>query len=308
MNEELSDLAERFASAALAERSEEFWTHVVVALTRRLDSEGDSPPAIRRKVQTAGYLLTIFLRNFYRGGADSFFHEPGELRNTVYHLAQSLGVHILPVHFYSPVPAVAQFDTTLWSRCSELPGLAMNDQEQLRLLRVFGSQFRSEYEKFPRQKPLGSPPHTFYLSNGYYESIDAEILYSIIRHFKPRRIYEIGSGFTTYLAAQAIQRNRQDDASYTCELVAIEPFPNSVLKAGFPGLSRLVITKAQDVSWTEFQKLEANDILFIDSSHVLKTGSDVQYEYLEVLPRLQKGVLVHIHNIFSPWSIQRIGC
>jgi hypothetical protein len=311
MPDELAELADRFASAALAEGSEEFWTHVVVALTRRLDRAGDDPKTFTKKVGIAGYLLTTLLRNFYQGDAVSFFHDPGELRNTVYHLAQTLGLHILPVHFYSPVPAIGQLNPELWSRCSELPGLKMNDQEQLGLLRLFGSNLRQEYDQLPKQKPPGSPAHTFYLSNGYYESIDAEIYYSIIRHFKPRRIYEIGSGFTTYLAAQAIQVNHQEDDAYQCELVAMEPFPNPVLQRGFPGLSRLITAKAQDVPRTEFEKLEANDILFIDSSHVLKIGSDVQYEYLEILPRLKKGVMVHIHDVFLPmeypedWVLKR---
>jgi hypothetical protein len=251
------------------------------------------------------------LRNFYRGSAESFFYEPGELRNTVYHLAQTLGLHVLPVHFYSPLPAIAQLNQSVWSRPSELPGLQMNGQAQLRLLRLCAAQFRAEYDKLPREKPKDSLPHTFYLSNGYYESIDAEILYSLIRHFKPLRIYEVGSGYTTFLAAQAIQANYHEDASYRCELVAIEPFPNPVLQAGFPGLSRLITARVQDVPWTEFQNLQENDILFIDSSHVLKIGSDVQYEYLEVLPRLKKGVLVHIHDVFLPleypedWVLRR---
>jgi len=102
------------------------------------------------------------------------------------------------------------------------------------------------------------------------------------------------------LSAQAILKNEEEDNDYECELVAIEPYPNDILKAGFPGLSKLIPKKVQDIPLSEFKKLSENDILFIDSSHVLKIGSDVQYEYLEILPRLNKGVIVHAHDIFLP--------
>jgi hypothetical protein len=98
-----------------------------------------------------------------------------------------------------------------------------------------------------------------------------------------KAIYEIGSGFSTYLFAQALRKNTEQDSRYQCELVAIEPYPNEILKAGFPGLSRLIPKEVQDVPLSEFETLTDNDILFIDSSHVLKIGSDVQYEYLDIL-------------------------
>ena len=84
------------------------------------------------------------------------------------------------------------------------------------------------------------------------------------------------------------------------ELVAFEPYPSEVRRAGFPGLTRLEPVKAQDIPRSEFARLEAGDILFIDSSHVLKVGSDVQVEILEILPRLKPGVVVHFHYIFLP--------
>ncbi len=94
-------------------------------------------------------------------------------------------------------------------------------------------------------------------------------------------------------------KNKEEDG-IDCELIAIEPYPNKILQKGFPGLSKLIKKEVQDVGLDEFYKLNENDILFIDSSHVLKIGSDVQYEYLEILPRLNKGVIVHVHDIFLP--------
>ena len=84
------------------------------------------------------------------------------------------------------------------------------------------------------------------------------------------------------------------------ELYAIEPYPNSTLKNGFPGLTALIQKPLEEVDLDLFLGLEENDILFIDSTHVLKIGGDVKYEYLEILPRLKKGVIVHIHDIFFP--------
>jgi hypothetical protein len=121
----------------------------------------------------------------------------------------------------------------------------------------------------------------------------------MIRHFKPKKIFEIGSGNSTYLAAQAVLKNKEENGK-GCELIAFEPYPNDVLRAGFPGLSKLIPTKIQNIALSKFSELKENDILFIDSSHVLKIGGDVQYEYLEILPRLNKGVIVHIHDIFLP--------
>jgi hypothetical protein len=145
-----------------------------------------------------------------------------------------------------------------------------------------------------------SIPYQYYVSNPAFGSIDGEILYCVIRYFKPRKIIEVGSGYSTCLSAQAILKNQEEDDSYKCELVAIEPFPNNVLKTGFPGLSELVPKPVQEIPLSAFEGLTQNDILFIDSSHVLRTGGDVQYEYLEILPRLNKGVIVQIHDIRFP--------
>ena len=173
----------------------------------------------------------------------------------------------------------------------------MNDKKQTELLSIYSSKFAEEYNLFPKSKTL--IPYKYYVNNVSFRAVDGEILYCMIRHFKPKRIYEIGSGYSTYLSAEALKIN---ETKYNCkgELVAFEPYPNETLKKGFPGLSKLVTTKIQDVDVSSFNVLEENDILFIDSTHVLKIGSDVQYEYLEILPRLKKGVIIHIHDIFLP--------
>ncbi|MBT9132995.1 MAG: hypothetical protein DDT33_01526 [Firmicutes bacterium] len=216
---------------------------------------------------------------------------------------QRLGFHITPKHFYEPIPDTRTLKDELWSRCSDFIGVEINESAQLKLLSQFSAKFREEYEAFPRHKtPI---LYQYYVNNGAFGSVDGEILYCMIRHFKPRKLFEIGSGNSTYLSTQAILRNREENEDYECQLIAIEPYPNDVLKAGFCGLSELIVQKVQDVHLSKFSELKENDILFIDSSHVLKIGSDVQYEYLEILPRLNKGVLVHVHDIFLPSEYPR---
>lgn len=213
-------------------------------------------------------------------------------------LGQKLGVNITRNSFYSPIPDLRELKDDLWLGRSELTGVDINEDSQITLLSRFESEFKSEYGLFPRDK--SAKPHEYYINNGYFESVDGEIAYCMIRHFKPRKIIEIGSGYSTYLIAQAILKNKEETERYNCDFAAIEPYPNPTLNRGFPGLSNLIDQKVQSVSLSEFGKLSDNDILFIDSSHVLKIGSDVQYEYLDILPRLQKGVIIHLHDIFLP--------
>jgi len=211
------------------------------------------------------------------------------------------------------VPRIRSLREDLWpsaNRPTALPGIDFNERCQLELLATFERKFKIEYDAFSRNKT--AVPHEYYIDNHYFEAVDGEILYCFIRHFKPQRIIEIGSGYSTMLASKAISQNQQEDPTYTCTLTAIEPYPSLVLKTGFPHLSELVIDEVQNVSLSKFDNLTKNDILFIDSSHVLTIGNDVQYEYLKLLPRLGNGVIVHIHDIFLPreypkeWVMKRL--
>jgi len=224
-------------------------------------------------------------------------------------LCQRLGFHVTPSDFESPIPDTTKLKDNLWSKNSELVGVDINEEKQLELLSLFEVKFKNEYEQFSRGK--ADRPYEYYLGNEAFKSVDAEILYCMIRHFKPKRIYEIGSGFSTYLSARAVLRNVSEDSTCWCKLIAIEPYPNEVIRAGFPGLTTVIAKEVQDVPLSEFEELEENDILFIDSSHVLRIGNDVQYEYLDILPRLSRGVITHSHDIFLPaeyprqWVLQK---
>ena len=214
---------------------------------------------------------------------------------------QRMGFYVTLNHFYEPVPDTKTLEDELWLKHSDMEGIDINEEGQINLLSQFSSKFKDEYEAFPRFKT--SVPYQYYVNNGAFGSVDGEISYCMIRHFKPRKIFEIGSGNSTYLAAQAVLKNKEE--GYECELIAFEPYPTDTLEAGFPGLSKLIPTKIQDVPLSKFNELKRNNILFIDSIHVLKIGSDVQCEYLKIFPRLNKGAIVHVHDIFLPAEYPR---
>ncbi|MEK6780172.1 MAG: class I SAM-dependent methyltransferase [Bacteroidota bacterium] len=174
-----------------------------------------------------------------------------------------------------------------------LPGLDLNKEYQLQLLGSFN--YNEELLKIPIYS--NRLVAAFYYNNGSFQSGDAEFLYNIIRFFKPKRIVEIGSGHSTLMAIKAIDKNKEDDFQYYVEHICIEPFEQPWLE----GTSATIIRKkVEDVDRSLFQSLASNDILFIDSSHVIRPQGDVLFEYLEILPTLNSGVLVHIHDIFTP--------
>ena len=122
----------------------------------------------------------------------------------------------------------------------------------------------------------------------------------MLRKLKPKKIIEIGSGFSTLMGLRAILKNAS--GRYTC----VEPYPNENIKTlAKANIIDLVESGVQTVPLELFWSLEANDVLFIDSSHVCKTGSDVNYEFLKIIPHLKKGVVVHVHDIFFPFDYPR---
>jgi hypothetical protein len=207
------------------------------------------------------------------------------------------GFHVTPVHFYQPIPDTQSLPDTLWERPGELVGIDMNDAMQLDLLRNHFPRFRKQYQHFPT-KPTGEQ-NRFYLGNHLFDGTDALVAYCMVRHFQPRLIIEVGSGFSSLVLGAAAAEN--DSAS----IISIEPFPREFLRKGFPGLRSLIEKKVQDIDLTFFSQLESGDILFIDSSHTVKIGGDVNYLFLEVMPRLKPGVIVHVHDIFLPFDYRR---
>ena len=202
-----------------------------------------------------------------------------------------IGVFPIRNHYYEP-----QFDhRELKQPLSQdriLPAIDWNVAEQIKILSALS--FSQELSNIPLQKPDALD---FYLNNGAFESGDAEYWYQLIRSIKSKRIFEVGSGNSTLMAIKAIRKNNESEINYKCMHVCIEPYEMPWLEETDVSVIR---KKIEDVELSFFSELEENDILFIDSSHIIRPQGDVLFEYLELLPTLNKGVIVHVHDIFSP--------
>lgn len=201
------------------------------------------------------------------------------------------GYHITPSHFYYPIPDTRDLENKAFQP-SELPGIDLRTEYQFELITRMFSRFSSEYNAFPTKS---FDPTVFYLDNDAFAGIDPYIYYCMIRNFKPRTIIEVGSGHSTLLGAQAARAN--DSTRYIC----IDPWPRQFIARGVPDIE-LIQCRVEDVDMGMFRHLQSNDILFIDSSHVIRTAGDVYFMFLEVLPRLPSGVIIHIHDIFLPFE------
>jgi hypothetical protein len=207
------------------------------------------------------------------------------------------GFHLLRKHFYLPIPDDTDNLEDFWRRPSQLAGIDTNDNVALNLMNDILPPYLAEFrERFPINGPVD--PAGFYLINGGYMAVDAHVYYGLIRHFKPRRIIEVGNGNSTLLAIAACAKNRGEGAD--THLISIDPYPWGLFSQPGSGLNEMIVKPIQEVPLSVFEKLEAGDIFFIDSSHVIRSGNDVHYEYLEILPRLKPGVLVHVHDISLP--------
>jgi len=203
-----------------------------------------------------------------------------------------LGVFPVRNHYYEPFVDCRTLRQPL-DTARVLPGIDWNAGGQLALLARLN--FGQELHDVPIRKPRGKLE--FYVNNENFGPGDGEIWYSIIRHFKPERIIEVGSGRSTLMAQKAIAKNRLESKAKACRHICIEPYE-------MPWLEQIDVqvirSKVEDVDRNLFETLRENDILFIDSSHVIRPQGDVLVEFLEILPQLKPGVVVHVHDIFSP--------
>lgn len=214
---------------------------------------------------------------------------------------ESKGYHLTPAHFYQPIPDSRELADTYRPR-SETIGIEWREQAQLALLRErfpkYAPEYRDFYRDFRADKRFAGRTLEFI---GY----DPCVYHCMIRNFKPARIIEVGAGYSTLVATNAAKLNGS-----ATEITAIEPYPGELLQS-LSSQVHIVRQSAQSVDFEVFADLRENDILFIDSSHVVKTGSDVCYLVLEALPRLNQGVIVHFHDIFLPlnyplsWLLER---
>lgn len=217
----------------------------------------------------------------------------------VYKLGVKFGIHMLPVHMGTSVPNIIELERKrkFWAKKSELPGIFINMDQQMINIKNICMPYQSEYtgNKFYHE---GVSNH---LGPGY-GPIEAEVLHAVIRTFKPKEIIEVGSGISTYCMIKACEINEKETGQHTA-LTSIDPFPFAQIRS--MSQIKLISQEVQTVPLDVFLKLDKGDFLFIDSSHTVKAGSDVNYLILEVLPRLRSGVIIHFHDIFLPYDYQR---
>lgn len=214
---------------------------------------------------------------------------------------ERLGLHVTPVHFYQPIPDTRELGEDLWVQRRRPAGVAVDLDKMSVVAEGFREAFADEYDRFPVEDP-GSGKG-YFLSNKRFDTVDAEVCYSFVRARKPRRIIEVGSGFSTLIMLSALERNASEGNPGL--LTTIDPYPFGRVRDLDRADFTIVDSPVQRVDLEWFENLEAGDILFIDSSHVACIGSDVTFEILEVLPRLKPGVLVHVHDIFLPSEYPR---
>jgi hypothetical protein len=201
--------------------------------------------------------------------------------------------------FYSPIPDLEALPTEVWTRQSDLPAVNFHVQAGLEFVKRELADYVAEYA--PPRQPTGDP-RDYYLDNDLYESGDAELLYAMIRYAEPRRVIELGSGMSTLVIADALSAGEDGDEA---RHLIYDPYPRPELRETFESLGELHAVSANDVPIEEFEQLGEGDVLFVDTTHTVKIGSEVNRIILEVLPRLASGVLVHIHDIYLPWEYPR---
>ncbi len=205
-----------------------------------------------------------------------------------------------PGHFYSPIPSIEEIkqdEKKIFGKVSKnIPGINLNESNQLTLIKNFINYYKELPFSSKKQNNL-----RYYFDNPAYSYSDGIFLYCMIRDIKPKRIIEIGSGYSTCLMVDTNELFFKNKIEITC----IEPYPEllfSLLKPDDKNFLKIYSKKIQEIELNEFKKLKENDILFIDSTHVSKINSDVNRIFFEILPSLNKGVYIHFHDIFFPFE------
>jgi predicted O-methyltransferase YrrM len=199
---------------------------------------------------------------------------------------------VLPIsdHYYDPFSRNKIKNYKNQKR--NISSIDFNIEFQLDFIKNF--TYQNELKEFPYNK---TEDKQFYYNNPNFVAGDAEFHYSLIRLVKPKNIIEIGAGFSTLIAIEAIKRNKDEDPNYDCNLICIEPYEFKWLKNEKVNFIKKIV---ENVEINLFQSLSHNDILFVDSSHIIKPEGDLLFIFMKILPVLNSGVYIHFHDIFSP--------
>lgn len=202
-----------------------------------------------------------------------------------------------PGHFYSPIvdQQEAALALELARSAPDPAGIELNDEIQLSTLSAIAEAMKEC--DFPEEK---RDQNRYYYRNDQYSYGDAIIYQAFLRHFRPAQLIEVGSGYSSCVALDT-----RDRYCFPQRMTFIEPYPqrlHSLLRENDASSVRIITQKVQTVDAELFRNLGCGDMLFIDSSHVAKTGSDLCYLVFEALPRLAPGVIVHFHDCFWPFE------
>jgi predicted O-methyltransferase YrrM len=199
-------------------------------------------------------------------------------------------------HFYSPMYDLREIGASrarIWPDAPrETLDMDWREQDQLALCnRVFAAQ-----EPLSLRTDVPDSPAEYWCGNDQFPPLDASVLAAMLRHLRPKRMIEVGSGYSSLVTARINRDELDKSMCFTC----IEPYPREFLQDGVDGISNLRIELIQDTPLEIFEALGDKDVLFIDTSHTVKTGGDVTWIFHEIVPRLKKGVVVHVHDFFLP--------
>jgi hypothetical protein len=211
-------------------------------------------------------------------------------------ILKKIGVFPIRDHYYEPLFNDKYLANDL-RKPRNLVGIDFNEKEQIKLLKQL--TYQNDFDYFLKKEINKSDFSSFKIDNGSFDSGDAEFLFNFVRYIKPKKIIEVGCGESTKIIQSAIKLNNTEQVEESiCSHVCIEPYEQPWLES-FSNIN-LIRDKVESLDFKLFQGLEDGDLLFIDSSHIIRPQGDVLWEYLSIIPNLPKGVYVHVHDIFSP--------
>jgi len=207
-------------------------------------------------------------------------------------MLKKIGIFPIIDHYYDPQFKFSSDEISSLNIKRNLPAINFNINFQLDFLNTL----KYSNELIALELLNKSNKYNFNINNGSFEAGDVDFYYQIIRHLKPKKIIEVGSGHSTKLALIAVNKNFEEFKPRT-EIICIEPYENKWLES----LNIKVLReKIENINFNWKNELNKNDILFIDSSHIIRPNGDILKIYLEIIPQLKSGVIIQIHDIFSP--------
>lgn len=217
------------------------------------------------------------------------------------HLLRHFETQFAPGHFYSPYPDLQEMEkrkNNIFNRTKkQIPGIDIQEKQQLDLL----NRIASHYDNLPYHNNKIQKNYAYYLDHHAFAHTDSTILFCMLNELRPKRVIEIGSGYSS-----ALMLDYKKYIDKNLEITFIEPYPQllkRLVSKIHPRTSyNLIAEPLWRVDKKIFKKLKSGDILFIDSTHVSKAGSDVNEIFFEILPVINKGVVIHIHDVFYPFE------